>query len=68
MFVNFLTTAIRFSATFLYGSTGEIIIEKGGHLNLGIPGIISVGAAVGCIFEYYLADWLEHIKYRHLDI
>lgn len=54
MFVNFLTTAIRFSATFLYGSTGEIIIEKGGHLNLGIPGIISVGAAVGCIFEYYL--------------
>ena len=54
MFVKFLTTAIRFSATFLYGSTGEIIIEKGGHLNLGIPGVISVGAAVGCVFEYYL--------------
>lgn len=54
MLVKFLTTAIRFSATFLYGSTGEIIIEKSGHLNLGIPGIMSVGAAIGCITEYYL--------------
>ena len=52
MLVRFLTTAIRLSATFLYGSTGEIIIEKGGHLNLGIPGIMSVGAAVGCLTEY----------------
>lgn len=54
MLVSFLTSAIRFSATFLYGSMGETIIEKGGHLNLGIPGVMSVGAAVGCLFEYYL--------------
>lgn len=54
MFLRFLTSAIRVSATFLYGSTGEILIEKGGHLNLGIPGIMSVGAAAGCLTVYSL--------------
>lgn len=33
----------------LYGSTGEIITEKSGHLNLGIPGIMYVGAIGGVI-------------------
>ncbi len=31
----------------LYGSTGEILTEKSGHLNLGIPGIMYVGAISG---------------------
>ena len=54
MFVKFLSSAIRLSAVFLYGSTGEIIVEKGGHLNLGIPGIMSVSAAVSVLAEYSL--------------
>ncbi|MBO4479128.1 MAG: ABC transporter permease [Clostridia bacterium] len=54
MIVTFLSGAIRLSATFLYGSTGEIITEKAGHLNLGIPGVMSVGAAAGCLSVYYL--------------
>ena len=53
-FVSFLSSAIRLSATFLYGSTGEIITEKSGHLNLGIPGVMSVGAAVGCLTVFKL--------------
>ena len=52
MFVKFLSSAIRLSAVLLYGSTGEIIVEKGGHLNLGIPGIMSVSAAVSVLAEY----------------
>ena len=31
----------------LYGSTGEILTEKSGNLNLGIPGIMFVGAIAG---------------------
>lgn len=31
----------------LFGSTGEILTEKSGHLNLGIPGIMYVGAISG---------------------
>ncbi|MBQ9276360.1 MAG: ABC transporter permease, partial [Clostridia bacterium] len=49
MFVTLIAQAIRFSAVFLYGSTGETIIEKSGHLNLGIPGIMCFGAVGGCI-------------------
>lgn len=45
----FLHNLIRFGAVFIFGSTGEIIIEKSGHLNLGIPGIMCVGAVGGCL-------------------
>ena len=46
--LNFFIEALAFGATFIYGSTGEIITEKAGHLNLGIPGIMCVGGAGGC--------------------
>lgn len=47
--LNFLVDSFAFGATFMYGSTGEIITEKAGHLNLGVPGIMCMGAAGGCI-------------------
>ncbi len=34
---------------FLFGSTGEIITEKSGHLNMGIPGIVSLGGLGGVL-------------------
>ncbi len=46
--LNFLIEALAFGATFIYGSTGEILTEKSGHLNLGIPGIMCMGGAGGC--------------------
>ena len=48
----FLVSAIRLGMAFLFGSTGETITEKSGHLNLGIPGVMCVGAAFGCYSEY----------------
>lgn len=48
-FVLLLSSAISFSAIFLYGCVGEIITEKSGHLNLGIPGIMCSGTAGGCL-------------------
>ena len=47
--LNFLVDSLAFGATFMYGSTGEIITEKAGHLNLGIPGIMCMGGAGGCL-------------------
>jgi len=47
IFLEFLLSALAIGVTFLYGSMGETITEKAGHLNLGIPGIMSVGAACG---------------------
>ncbi len=47
--LEYLLSAIPLGITFLYGSVGEILTEKSGHLNLGIPGIMCVGAAGGCV-------------------
>ena len=48
----FLVSSIRLGMAFLFGSTGETITEKSGHLNLGIPGVMCVGASCGCFAEY----------------
>ena len=47
--IDFLINAIALGMTFLYGSTGEIITEKAGQLNLGIPGVMCMGGAGGCL-------------------
>ncbi len=49
MIVQFICRAIMLGVPLLYGSTGEIITEKSGHLNLGIPGIMYTGAIGGVI-------------------
>ncbi len=49
IWLNFLIDSLAFGATFIYGSTGEILMEKAGHLNLGIPGIMCMGGAGGCM-------------------
>ncbi len=49
MLVPFLVAAISMGVVYLYGSLGETIIEKGGNLNLGIPGIMCLGALGGVI-------------------
>ena len=49
IWLNFFIDSLAFGATFIYGSTGEILTEKAGHLNLGIPGIMCMGGAGGCL-------------------
>ena len=46
---TFIQRAIVQGIPLLYGSTGEIITEKSGNLNLGIPGIMYVGGISGVI-------------------
>lgn len=48
-FVSFFPRAVVQSIPLLYGATGETITEKSGNLNLGIPGIMYVGAISGVI-------------------
>lgn len=50
--LTFLVSAIRLGMALLFGSTGETITQKSGHLNLGIPGVMCVGASCGCYAEY----------------
>ena len=46
--IPFLVGSIALATVVLFGCVGEIITEKAGHLNLGIPGIMCVGTAGGC--------------------
>ena len=47
--IGFLQRAILQGTPLLFGATGEIITEKSGNLNLGIPGIMYIGAISGVI-------------------
>ena len=47
--INFIQRAILQGTPLLYGATGEILTEKSGNLNLGIPGIMYIGALSGVV-------------------
>jgi len=51
--VAFIPRAIVQSIPLLCGSTGETLTEKSGNLNLGIPGIMYVGAIGGVIGAFF---------------
>ncbi len=58
--VSFIPRAVVQGVPLLYGSTGEIVTEKSGNLNLGIPGVMYVGGICGVIgsflYERSLSD------------
>ena len=56
MIISLLVKAIRMGTIFLFGSTGETVMEKSGHLNLGIPGIMCMGAFGGCA-GWFFQTW-----------
>ncbi len=47
--VIFIQKAIGQGIGILYGALGEIITEKSGNLNLGIPGMMYMGGIAGLI-------------------
>ena len=49
----FLPRAVMQGIPLLYGSTGEILTEKSGNLNLGIPGVMYVGGICGVIGAFF---------------
>lgn len=52
----FIPRAVGQGIPLLYGSTGEIITQKAGNLNLGIPGVMYVGAISGVIGSFYYEE------------
>ena len=62
--IQFIQRALILGIPLLFGSTGETITEKSGHLNLGIPGIMYTGGICGVIgaFLYENKVGAENIK------
>lgn len=61
MFLTYLVESIRFSTIFLLGATGETITQKSGHLNLGTPGVMCIGAVGGACGAYWYINSLSDI-------
>lgn len=57
--ITFLQRAVMQGIPLLYGSTGEILTEKSGNLNLGIPGIMYVGGISGVIGAFMYENSLS---------
>ena len=45
--ISFFPRAVMQGIPLLFGSTGDILTEKSGNLNLGTPGITYVGGTSG---------------------
>ncbi|MBR3038922.1 MAG: ABC transporter permease, partial [Clostridia bacterium] len=48
-FISLFTTAVSFGTVIMFGAMGEILTEKSGQLNLGVPGIMYLGGIAGLI-------------------
>ncbi len=59
MIATIINKAIVQGIPLLFGSTGEIITEKSGNLNLGIPGIMYMGGSCGVIGAYLYEQAVE---------
>ncbi len=53
LIITFIQKAIGQAIAILLGATGEIITEKSGNLNLGIPGIMYMGGISGLMGAFF---------------
>ena len=49
----FIQKAIAQGIAILYGTLGEIVTEKSGNLNLGVPGVMYMGGIAGLMGAFY---------------
>lgn len=50
--VSLIQAAVVFGTVILFGAVGEILTEKSGNLNLGVPGIMYLGGIAGLIAAF----------------
>ena len=58
----FIPRAVVQGIPLLFGSTGEILTEKSGNLNLGIPGVMYVGAISGVIGSFFYEQSTDNMN------
>lgn len=60
LILTFIQNAIGQGVSILYGASGEIVTEKSGNLNLGIPGIMYMGGISGLMGAFFYEKSTEH--------
>ena len=51
--IRLLQSSVCFGTVIMYGSIGEILTEKSGNLNLGVPGIMYLGGISGLAASFF---------------
>ena len=51
--IQLLLSAVSFGTVIMYGAIGEILTEKSGNLNLGVPGIMYLGGIGGLATSFF---------------
>jgi len=57
-FINIFNAAVLAGTPLLFGTLGEILSEKSGNLNLGVEGMMFMGAIGGLASVFLLEIWL----------
>ena len=52
-FLSLFNNAIVFGTVILFGALGEILTEKSGNLNLGVPGLMYLGGIAGLATAFF---------------
>ncbi|SHO54111.1 ABC transporter permease [Anaerocolumna xylanovorans] len=60
LLLTFLQNAISQGVSILFGASGEIVTEKSGNLNLGIPGIMYMGGISGLMAAFFYEKSTGH--------
>ena len=58
--INLLNAAVLAGTPLLLASCGEILSEKSGSLNLGVEGMMYMGAIAGLAGAWYVEQWMGH--------
>lgn len=51
--IQLIQEALAFGTVILLGASGEILTEKSGNLNLGVPGIMYLGGVAGLVGAFF---------------
>lgn len=57
--ISLIQAAVVFGTVIMLGATGEIIAEKAGSLNLGVPGIMYLGGIAGLVGVFFYESAAE---------
>lgn len=52
-FISLFQAAIMFGSVIMFGAIGEILTERSGNLNLGVPGIMYLGGIAGLVSAFF---------------
>ena len=58
-FISLFQQAVVFGTIIMFGAVGEIITEKSGNLNLGVPGIMYLGGISSLIGVFFYENSVE---------